>query len=180
MKKISKKITTIFAFALSILNINNVYALVEKESTKSEKIGFIVYLVISVLLLASLCTYFHLRIKRIDLLEDEEKKIVEKFNSKVKIIRWIFMAIVYFVFVTNLFLVMITIMYCLEGLGKSMTEIVIYSPMSLATQHFIETILLSGVVILTSKIEHVIIKNKIKQTEDYTKEEKEILLKHYK
>jgi len=180
MKKISKKISMILVYIISCLSINNVYALVEKESTKSEKIGLTIYLVVSVLILASLCTYFHLRITRVKYLEDKEKKIVERFNKKVRIIRWIFIAIVYFTFVTNLFLIMITIMYCIEGLGKSLTDIVIYSPMSLATQHFIETMLLSGLVLILAKLEHVIVTYKIKQSKDYNNEEKEVLFKYYK
>lgn len=180
MKKISKKINKLLVFIISILSINNVYALVEKESSKGEKIGFIIYLIITILILASLCTYFHLRITRTKYLKDKEKKIILSFNKSINIIRWIFMIAVYFAFVMNLFLIMITILYCIEGLGKSMTDIIIYSPMSAATQHFIETMLLSGLILVLSKIEHIIIAYRINKLKDYNDEEKEILLKYYR
>lgn len=180
MKKISKKINKLLVCIIAMLSINNVYALVEKESNKSEKIGFVIYLIISILILASLCTYFHLRITRTKYLEDKERKIILNFNKSINIIRWIFMIVVYLAFVINLFLIMITIMYCLEGLGKSVTEIVIYSPMSAATKHFIETILLSGLILALSKVEHVIITYKINKLKNYNDEEKEILLQYYK
>lgn len=180
MRKISKKINKILFFIVAILNVNNVYAVIADETSANEEVGFGMYLIISILILASLCTYFHLRITRIKNLEEKDKEIILDFNKSVKIIRWIFIAIVYFVFVINLLSIMITIMYCLEGLGKRMTDVVIYSPMSAATKHFIETILLSGFIVIFAKIEHLIIRNKIKTSKEYNEEEKKILLQYYK
>lgn len=180
MKKIKKEILSILFYISSIINMNNVYAATQNASTNVEKIGFGIYLAVAVLILASLCTYFHLRITRIKSLESKDKKLVLNFNKSVRAIRWIFIAVTYIAFIINVFSIMITVMYCLEGLGKSLTDIVIYSPMSAATQHFIETILLSGFIVIFANIEHLIIRNKIKKSNEYNNEEKEILLKHYK
>ncbi|MBO5476420.1 MAG: hypothetical protein J6A15_01535 [Clostridia bacterium] len=175
-----KKISKILLFIISIINMSNIYAAIETPSSTNQKIGFGIYLGISILILASLATYFHMRITRIKYVDAKDKKVILAFNSKVKIIRWIFMAVVYILFVINMFTTFFTILYCLEGLGKSMTEIVIYSPMSHATEHFIEVILLSGLILMLSKAEHIIIRRKIEKSNEYNEEEKKILIQHYK